>query len=108
MFFEIRRKMFHLLAFVYVAGVYFLPRRTFIFIVVALLAIDTVTEILRLHNPRIAATLQEFWGGLFRKEEGTRLSGIFWMLLGVLFTAITVGPTDAVITILLYLILGDA
>ena len=46
-------------------------------------------------------------GGLIREEERTKLSGVFWMVAGVLTIAILIKSPPLSIAILLYLLLGD-
>jgi len=105
---EIKRKMFHLLGLLYVAGLYFLPRKLFIGIMLGVLAAEILFELCRLKVPSFNDWLQNNYGGLFRQEEKNQFSGVVWMAGGVLITALLIGPVLPAVTALLFLILGDS
>lgn len=104
---EIKRKLFHLIGFIYVAGILWIPRPTFLLLVGLLLGADTLAEILRLRSARVASLMSRYFGGLFRSSEENKFTGIFWMLLGVFTTAALVPSNRLAATIFLYVIFGD-
>jgi dolichol kinase len=104
---EIKRKLFHLTALIYVAGIIYLPRRAYVAVLAVALLVVGGVEAARLSRPSVNAWFQRWFGGLFREEERNRPTGVLWMLGGVLLTAVVVAPTALAATALLYLILGD-
>ena len=104
---EIKRKLFHLTALIYVVGIIYLPRRTYLAILGAALAAVLVVETIRLHRPAVNAWFQRRFGGLMRPAEGGRMSGVVWMLGGVLVTVALVEPVAIGAAALLYVVLGD-
>lgn len=105
---EIKRKIFHLTALLYVVGIIYLPRATYLGIIGLLLVLAVSTEILRFRRPAFNEWLQRQFGGLFRKKEVHHFCGVTYMLLGVFLTALVTGPLPLAVAALLYLILGDA
>lgn len=105
---EIKRKLFHLTALVYVAGIIYLPRRPYLLLIGSALVLVGGVEAARLRRPAVNAWFQRRFGGLFREEERRRPTGVVWMLGGVLLTAVVVGPALLAAAALLYLILGDS
>jgi dolichol kinase len=104
---ELKRKAFHALGLGYVAGVLLLPRPVFLAAVAGLLILDIAMEIARLNWPGFAEFLNRRVGGLFRSEESRRLTGVFWMLLGVLSSALLIESSRIVSVIYLFVIFGD-
>jgi len=104
---EIKRKFFHLTALIYVAGIIYLPRPTYVAVLAIALALVFVVERTRLSRPAVNDWFFRYFGRLFRSEERERMSGVVWMMAGVLVTAIVVPPTRLAATALLYLVLGD-
>lgn len=104
---EIARKLFHLLALIYVAGAMLLTRPVFLRIVALFLVVDILVEFARLRIPAVRARLEKYAAGLIRPEESQKFTAVFWMLLGVLSAAILIGPLRLLITIYLFLIFGD-
>jgi dolichol kinase len=105
---EIKRKFFHLTALLYVVGIIYLPRRTYLCILAGALAAVFAVEIVRLQVPAVNEWFDRRFGGLFRDQERHRFSGVSWMLAGVLTTAAMVGPLPMAAASILYLVLGDA
>ena len=105
---EIKRKLFHLTALVYVVGIIYLPRRPYLLLIGSALLVVGGVEAARLRRPAVNAWFQRRFGGLFREEERGRPTGVLWMLAGVFLTAAVVAPIALAATALLYLILGDA
>ena len=104
---EIKRKLFHLTALLYVAGIIYLPRPIYIALLAACLILVIAIEQSRLRIPAVKAWFSRRFQGLFREQENDHVSGVVWMLGGVLSTAILVRPTSLACAALLYLILGD-
>jgi len=104
---EIKRKIFHLGAFVYVAGLFFIPLETYIGVLGIALVLVAVLEYLRTHVGFFRDLSFRWFGEIFRDEERGRLSGVFWMILGVFSTVILIKPVPVAFSVLLYLILGD-
>lgn len=105
---EIKRKLFHLAALIYVVGIIYLPRWTYLAILGAALALVITGEAVRLRRPTVNRWLFERFGGLLRESERDRFSGVTWMLAGVIVTAAMVEPLPMAAAALLYLVLGDA
>ncbi len=104
---EIVRKLFHLLALIYVAGAVLLPRPTFLVVLVLLLTIEFFLETARLRSPSFKSFFDRYFGGLIRAHEAGSFTAIFWMVLGVLLSAVIVGPIRVLAAVYLFLILGD-
>src|SRR5258706_6686653 len=68
----------------------------------------TAVELARLKFPSWNEWFQKHFGGIFREDEKSNFSGVFWMILGVLTTLLLIQPTELAVTVLLYLIVGDA
>lgn len=105
---EIKRKFFHLSALIYVVGIIYLPRRTYLCILAAAFVLVLVVEVARLKRPALNEWFQLRFGGLFRERERDRLSGVSWMLAGVLTTVAMAEPLPIAVAAILYLVLGDA
>lgn len=108
MWHEIKRKIFHLAALVYVVGLIYMPRPVYLIVLTCLFALELSLEIIRLKNAATGRWFAARFGGLMREEEKSKLSGVFWMLLGVLTTVLVAKPVPMAASALLYLILGDA
>ncbi|MCB4756534.1 MAG: hypothetical protein LHV69_05820 [Elusimicrobia bacterium] len=104
---EIKRKLFHLVSLGYVAGLYGIPEPAYIVALLSFLALVSLVEFLRLKFKPVNDWFFRHFGGLFRKEEGTRLTGAFWMLLGVTITVTLSAEKQVAVSAILYLILGD-
>ena len=104
---EIQRKSFHLLALGYVAALYVLPRPLYLFLLAGMFGIVGGVEWLRLHRPAVNDWFFAHFGGLFRAHERTRLTGLFWMLAGVMVCVLVSRTKAAAATAILYTVLGD-
>lgn len=105
---EIKRKCFHLTGLIYVVGLIYVPRSIYLTVIVSALVIEFIVEILRLNVPVIGRLADRLFGNMFRIEERTRFSGVFWMLAGVTTTILLLSSVTLAACALLYLILGDA
>lgn len=105
---ELKRKAFHLTALIYCAGFLFLPRSQYISLLSCWLILEFAVEILRIKNSSVRAWFSTHFKGITREKEEFHFTGIFWMITGVLSTAVLLEPTKLAVTALLYLIFGDA
>lgn len=105
---ELRRKFFHLGALVYVVGLVFVPRPTYLVCLVSGTFVVGLIETARLRSPAFGAVVSKLFGSLMRSKEEQRFSGLFWMLAGVTLTVSLVKDVPVAATAILYLILGDA
>ena len=105
---ELKRKAFHLLTTLYVVGYWFLPWEATIIGVSAVLLIAIIGESIRLHNPAFNKWILEALGGVHRKEETNRMSGLIWTLSGSLMTMMIFNDKYIVTASMLYLSLGDS
>jgi dolichol kinase len=108
MWIEIRRKLFHLIGFIYVIGLVYIPRAEYVGLLTSLVAIIFAMEQTRLRVPAVGAWFERNAGALFREEERHRMSGVFWMADGVWITVVLLKSVPLASTALLYLLLGDA
>jgi dolichol kinase len=104
---EIKRKLFHLAALVYVVGIITLPRGPYVAGLAVLLGVAAVLEALRLTRPAVNDWFFRRFGGLFRPAERERVCGATFMVAGVL-VATALLPPDLAGVAVLYLVLGDA
>lgn len=104
---EIKRKFFHLIALIYVLGVIMLPRDRYLLLLSSALLIELALEVSRLRIPSFREWFMRGFGRLLRPEESNQLTGVFWMLLGVLVTVAISRSIPLTVCALLYLILGD-
>lgn len=104
---EIVRKIFHFGALLYVAGFIYVPRKIYLLLLCVLFISTWLVEWSRLHSAGENHWTVRWFGALFREKERNKYSGFFWMLAGVLVTALLIEPQALAVTILLYLIIGD-
>lgn len=104
---EIKRKLFHLAALIYLAGIIYLPRRAYLTTLLVALAVVYALERRRLARPGLNDWFFRHFGGLFRPAERGRISGATWMLAGVAATVALAPDPRIAAAALLYLILGD-
>lgn len=104
---EIKRKFFHLTALIYVVGLVYLPRPTYLALLRVLFVLELAFELARVNHQGFNRWFTARYGGMLRDEEKSSFSGVFWMLLGVQTTVALVEPVPLAATALLYLILGD-
>lgn len=106
---ELRRKLFHGLSLVYLAGYYVLGKTLFLKVIGAFILLEGAVEIARLQTPALNMYLMRYFGGIHRSQEAHRVSGVFWTSLGCALTVVFFGErSDWVTAGLLYLALGDA
>lgn len=105
---EIKRKLFHLFGFIYVLGLAKLSRPHFINLVLIVWVVEFLFELFRLKIPFIRQRFNQSFGFLLRDEEKNHFSGVIWMILGVLASALLLEEFSLAATPILYLLLGDA
>jgi len=81
---EIRRKLFHLLTLIYVAGYWYLPRRVVLIGMGITIFLAFVIEVVRLSHRKVNRLVLLL--GVHRKSEENNLSGLLWTLSGAFFT----------------------
>lgn len=104
---EIKRKFFHLGGLIYVAGLIYIPRPAYLGLLTAWAFIEGLFEAARLKNPAFNEWIYSRFGGLMRDKERQHISGIFWMILGVLTSVSIARPVPIAAASILYLLLGD-
>ncbi|MBI5244930.1 MAG: hypothetical protein HY922_14785 [Elusimicrobia bacterium] len=105
---EVFRKLFHFLSLIYLAAFHFLGRLPALAAIGAWIALEVGIEALRLRRPALNEALMRFFGGIHRKEEARKVSGILWTSIGSWLTIATFGARpEAVTAALLCLACGD-
>jgi dolichol kinase len=104
---EIKRKLFHLSGLIYIVGLAFIPRDIYILVLSISAALILCVELVRLRWPDMNQFLIKLFRGAIREQEKNKISGIFWMILGVLITVALIKPLNMSAAIIAYLILGD-
>lgn len=104
---ELKRKTFHLMMLLYIAAYWVLPRNTVLLCLAAIIIVVLVGENIRLRLPDFNRWILGVLGGVHRKEEETRLSGLTWTLSGSFFTMLLFLDKKIVLVSLLYLAFGD-
>lgn len=105
---ELKRKAFHFCSMIYVIGLVLLPRGFYVGLLSILTFIIFILEIWRLRSPWFESHIVKIFGPLMRDHENRKISGLFWMLLGITLTCLLVRPITVAATAILYLIIGDA
>ncbi len=105
---EIKRKTFHVLSLIYVAAYWFLPRSIVLTGLLIAIIIVWVGEILRAKNEKFNFFILKVLGGVHRKTEEHKVSGLPWTLTGAFLTILLFHEKTFVLTSFLYLAFGDA
>lgn len=105
---EIKRKTFHVLSLIYVAAYWFLPRSIVLTGLLIAIIIVCVGEILRAKNEKFNVFILKVLGGVHRKTEEHKVSGLPWTLTGAFLTILLFHEKTFVLTSFLYLAFGDA
>jgi len=105
---EVKRKTFHVLTLVYMIAYWVLPWPYVISGMGVILVLAMIGEIIRLNNPPFNEWLLEKLGGVHRKEEAHRMSGLIWTITGSMLTMLIFPDKNIVFACLLYLALGDS
>ena len=104
---ELKRKSFHLLGLVYPLTLHWIGLTDFRILLIVFWVVVVVFEGIRLRASPINDGLFEYFGFLFRDEERTRISGVFWMISGVLFATFALRQPILITAVLLYVVFGD-
>ncbi len=104
---EAKRKLFHAFVLLYVLLYVAAGRAISLWVLGSTFFLVGVLEAVRLRNPAFNQKIIDFFGGIHRPEEVDRPSGILWTLAGCLLTIWVVPDQDVVVTVLLYVALGD-
>jgi dolichol kinase len=104
---EIKRKAFHFLSLLYAALYLFVGRTVALAVLVPLLAVEAFVDFGRFYIPGMNDRLLKLFGGIHRKEESGRVSGIFWTLAGCVLTMLLFERREIVLCALGYLAFGD-
>lgn len=107
MFNEIKRKLFHLSGLIYVVGLALLPRPTFVVVMIVAVVVIGIFDLVRINVPALNQFVITLFGDSLRDQEKKRLSGVFWMALGVLTVSLIAKDMRLAITAVVYLLLGD-
>lgn len=105
---EIKRKTFHVLSLIYVAAYWFLPCSIVLTGLLIAIIIVWVGEILRAKNEKFNVFILKVLGGVHRKTEEHKVSGLPWTLTGAFLTILLFHEKTFVLTSFLYLAFGDA
>jgi len=105
---EIKRKLFHSLALVYLGIYLLLPKPMALGILGGLLLVCAAVEGIRLYNPLFNDWLLKKFGGIHRDEERHKPSGIVWTVLASFLVMLLFPQRSVVILAHLYLVFGDA
>ena len=104
---EIKRKLFHLLALIYVVAFWYLPK-AIVLTALAILIITTLTiEIIRARNNTFNGLMLKVFDGFYRESEKHKVAGVLWTLLGAFLTIIIFNDRLCVLVSFLYLVFGD-
>lgn len=104
---ELKRKSFHLLGLIYPVTLYWIGLTDFRILLIVFWVVIALMEIARLCLPAFNGFTFEHFGDLFRENERSRPTGIFWMLSGALFSAFMLDTPALVATVLFYVVFGD-
>jgi dolichol kinase len=105
---EVKRKGFHLLTLVYIIAYWIFPWKYVVSGMSVIVLLALTAETLRLNIPPLNKWILETLGGVHRKEEAHRMSGLVWTLSGSLLTMLIFPDKSIVFASLLYLALGDS
>src|ERR1700704_371650 len=104
---EVKRKVFHHIALIYMAIYAFLPRIVSIWFFFFVLVAMAVVEFFRLRRPELNDWFLKKFGGIHRPAEIMGPSGIFWTLLGCWITMVVFTNKKIVLPALGFLVFGD-
>lgn len=105
---EIKRKTFHILTLIYVAAYWFLPKNIVLTGLLIAIIIVLIGEFIRARNEKFNIFILKVLGGVHRKSEEHKISGLPWTLAGAFLTILLFENKIFVLTSFLYLAFGDA
>ncbi len=102
------RRLFHMASGCGIVGSSFLlpTKNEFVWFLFFLTLVDLIVEISRLFMPRVNAWTLHCFRSVLREGEQTRLSGVFFYLVGCTLAAL-VFPRDVAVLSILFLAFGD-
>ncbi len=83
---EIKRKIFHILTLIYVIAFWYLPKTLILSGLLAAIAIVLAGEYIRSKNEKFNVFILKILGGVHRKSEEHKISGLPWTLAGAFLT----------------------
>lgn len=105
---EIKRKTFHILTLIYVAAYWFLPTNIVLTGLLIAIIIVLLGEFIRAKNEKFNVFILKVLGGVHRKSEEHKISGLPWTLAGAFFAILLFDDKLLVTASFLYLAFGDA
>ena len=105
---EIKRKTFHILTLIYVAAYWFLPKKIVLTGLLIAIMVVLIGEFIRARNEKFNVFILKVLGGVHRKSEEHKISGLPWTLAGAFLTILLFENKIFVLTSFLYLAFGDA
>jgi dolichol kinase len=105
---EVKRKTFHFLTLIYILAYWVLPKPMVLWGLGIAIIIVLIGELIRLRSPGFNERLLKILGGVHRKEEENRMSGLAWTLSGSFLTILLFNNNKIVVLSFLYLAFGDA
>ena len=105
---EIKRKTFHILTLIYVAAYWFLPKKIVLTGLLIAIIVVLIGEFIRARNEKFNVFILKVLGGVHRKSEEHKISGLPWTLAGAFLTILLFENKIFVLTSFLYLAFGDA
>ncbi len=105
---ELKRKGFHLLSLIYVAGYWYLPKNAVVWGLSIAIFIVALCEVLRFNVPAFNIFFVRNFKGFYRKEEARKVSGLIGTLSGALITILVFQNRYMVLASFLYLVFGDS
>jgi dolichol kinase len=104
---ELKRKLFHHLALVYMVIYGITPRWLCVPFMALVVVLSGFAEFIRLRRPELNQALIQKFGGIHRESEIMAPSGIFWTLLGCWLTMFVFTNKKIVLPALGFLVFGD-
>lgn len=105
---EIKRKIFHILTLIYVLAYWYLPKTFVLACLFIAIIIVLAGEYIRSKNEKFNIFILKILGGVHRKTEEHKISGLPWTLAGAFLTILLFENKTFVLTSFLYLAFGDA
>ena len=105
---EIKRKIFHILTLIYVVAYWFLPKNIVLSGLFIAIIVVLIGEFIRARNEKFNIFILKVLGGVHRKSEEHKISGLPWTLAGAFIAIFLFSEKIFVLTSFLYLAFGDA
>lgn len=105
---EIKRKVFHILTLIYVVAFWYLPKTFVLTALFIAIIVVLIGEFIRSKNEKFNIFILKILGGVHRKSEEHKISGLPWTLSGAFLTIFLFEDKTFVLASFLYLAFGDA